>query len=78
MSKGLRTDLADTLPEQQLERGRREGLLAMVAAMSIINHFGPKRLNRVLAQANVILCNMEVPGVVDTMTAAWQSKGVKV
>lgn len=69
---------ADTLSETKREQGRREGMLAMVAAMNFVHHFGPERLNRVLAQANVILKDMEAPGVVETMTTAWEQKGVKV
>ena len=70
---------ADKLSDKKREQGRREGMIAMVAALRLINHFGPERLNRVLAYANVVLGNMDVsPEVFETMTKAWEEKGVKV
>ena len=70
---------ADKLSDKKRERGRREGLIAMVAALRLINHFGQERLNRVLAYANVVLENMDIsPEVFETMTKAWEEKGVKV
>lgn len=70
---------ADKLSDKKREQGRREGLIAMVAALRLLNNFGPERLNRALVYANVVLENMDAsPEVFETMIKAWEEKGVKV
>ena len=70
---------ADKLSDKKREQGRREGLIAMVAALRLINHFGPERLNRALACAKGVLGNMDAsPEVFEAMIKEWEEKGVKV
>ena len=70
---------ADKLSDKKREQGRKEATLAMLVALQKEFHFGPGRLNRVMAQMQPTLNALDkVPEAVDSMEAYWKNQGVKV
>ena len=70
---------ADKLSDKKRERGRKEATLAMLVALQKEFHFGPGRLNRVVARMQPTLNAFEqFPDSVDALERHWKNQGVKV
>ncbi len=70
---------ADKLSDKKREQGRKEATLAMLVALQKEFHFGPGRLNRVVARMQPTLNAFEqLPDSVDALERHWIDQGVKV